>query len=158
MRNVAISETYYISLFYHLCRSSTSPEMITVKSDQRSGNYSDIFHFWIEKKKSHCILLLRHYKEQLHTLQSSSKYTSLKAQTLSFHFCFHHLCELHIQAVSILCPLILFSGIHLMVNANVYSQSKSDTPTRHQVHHFNVYLESVHNIVVHGWVETVTGL
>lgn len=57
-------QTYYISLFYHLCRSSMSPEIITVKSDQRFGNYTDIFHFSVEeKKKVPPHLLLRLCKE-----------------------------------------------------------------------------------------------
>lgn len=45
-------QTYYISLFYHLCRSSMSPEIITVKSDQRFGNHSDMFQ-WGKKKSCH---------------------------------------------------------------------------------------------------------
>lgn len=44
-------QTYYISLFYHLCRSSMSPEIITVKSDQRFGNHTDMFQW--EKKNRH---------------------------------------------------------------------------------------------------------
>lgn len=67
-------QTYYISLFYHLCRSSMSPEIITVKSDQRFGNYTDIFHFSVEKKKVPPRLLLRLCKEQIHTLEFSSNY------------------------------------------------------------------------------------
>lgn len=87
-------QTYYISLFYHLCRSSMSPEIIKVMSDQRFGNYTDIFHFSMGKKSPKKV---RFFATK--TLQRTNSYIrvflqvcSLKEQILSldFHFCFRH--------------------------------------------------------------------
>lgn len=74
-----------------------SPEIITVMSDQRFGNYTDIFHFSIfqwKKKKGPITFAAKAPQRTNSYIGVFLQVFSLKEQILSldFHFCFHHLC------------------------------------------------------------------
>lgn len=118
----------------------------------------DIVHFWT-KEWVLPPLLLRHRKEQLHTLGSPSKYTSLKAQILSLHLEFFLISLLitHTGSVNPFSTHFLFWHPLDGECQCLYGQSKSDRAAKHQIQHLKVYPESLHNIV-HGWVEAITCL